>query len=88
MPRTVDDAIRDVKARQRGQTYYTGREPHHDELLVDEIDALRAAVLEAIEIIGTSGEIYLGRFHAAVIARALADARTGEGGSPPAAPPE
>jgi hypothetical protein len=43
-------AIAEVRAKAAGRTRYVGQAPYPDELLVAEIDALRAAVREANNI--------------------------------------
>jgi len=42
MTRTVDDAMRDIAERARGSTQYAGREPSDAELMVAEIERVRA----------------------------------------------
>jgi hypothetical protein len=64
-------AIAMVRARSAGRTRYAGQTPFHEELLVAEIVALRAAVRDAYMTldnfgIGTEWELR----HAAVLARA------------------
>lgn len=47
---TVDEVIAHLKRQFAGRTYYEGREPMHDEILVAEIERLRtenAALREA-----------------------------------------
>lgn len=40
--RTADDAIATVRSRSMGRTRYEGQEPRDDELMLAEIDNLRA----------------------------------------------
>ena len=45
--RTVDDVLRDYAAIFAGRTHYVGQEPRDDELLVAEIERLRAELADA-----------------------------------------
>lgn len=40
--RTIEDAIATVREKSKGRTRYEGQEPRDDELLVAEIDRVRA----------------------------------------------
>jgi len=59
-------AIANVRAKSAGRTRYAGQAPFHDELLVAEIDALRAAVVDILDelaLVGWSANEWYARHH-------------------------
>lgn len=63
---TPDEAISLVRDKIKGRTYYEGQHPHLDEVLVAEIERLRAALEEIIAHMDKNG---MGRWKLANLAR-------------------